>query len=201
VAEFDLLQLVDTPNQWLVCSGCCLWMVRVQAKGPLRGTVIPPALVIRIERRVLTALPTIDSHKNISREQLNRLHGPPKKSKFLRHEGLKGLLPYIRAVCAVGAAAHDGYSRLGFPPPGCTQGTGGSSECSQPGLTFIPATKRLLGDSTCPGLSGACTRYCGHRTCATRLAPRHRPILHHLDWCSRTLSGQSWSPDSVLGAP
>jgi len=24
---------------------------------------------------------------------LNRLHGPPKKSKFPRHEGLKGLRP------------------------------------------------------------------------------------------------------------
>lgn len=44
---------------------------------------------------------------------LNRLHGPPKKNKRLRRDGLKGLLPYIRAVGAVVAAAHDGYSRLG----------------------------------------------------------------------------------------
>lgn len=45
---------------------------------------------------------------------MNRLHGPPKKNKRLRRDGLKGLLPYIRAVDAVAAAAHDGYSRLGF---------------------------------------------------------------------------------------
>jgi len=34
-------------------------------------------------------------------EGLAGLHGPPKKSKFLRYESSKGLLPYIRAVCAV----------------------------------------------------------------------------------------------------
>lgn len=45
---------------------------------------------------------------------LGDLHGPPKESKFHRRDSLKGLLPYIRAVCAVGAAAHDGYSRSGF---------------------------------------------------------------------------------------
>nr|WP_245901621.1 helix-turn-helix domain-containing protein [Simplicispira suum] len=45
------------------------------------------------------------------------LHAPPKESKFLRREGLKGLQPYIRTVFAVGTAAHDGYSRLGFPSP------------------------------------------------------------------------------------
>ena len=63
---------------------------------------------------------------------LNRLHGPPKKNKRLRRDGLKGLLPYIRAVDAVAAAAHDGYSRLGFLSPGCTQGTGDSSEFLNP---------------------------------------------------------------------
>jgi hypothetical protein len=45
---------------------------------------------------------------------LSDLHGPPKESKFLRRDSLKGLLPYIRAVSAVVAAAHDGYSRSGF---------------------------------------------------------------------------------------
>ena len=73
----------------------------------------------------------------------NSLHGPPKESKFLRREGLKSLLPYIRAVCAVGTAAHDGYSRLGFLPPPCTQGTGNLSECPQPGLTFVPSLRFL----------------------------------------------------------
>ncbi len=73
----------------------------------------------------------------------NSLHGPPKESKFLRREGLKGLRPYIRAVCAVGTAAHDGYSRLGFLPPPCTQGTGSLSECPQPGLTFVPSLRFL----------------------------------------------------------
>jgi hypothetical protein len=45
--------------------------------------------------------------------KLNRLHSAPKKSKFLRHEGLKGLQPYIWAVCPGCTAAHDGYSGLG----------------------------------------------------------------------------------------
>jgi len=48
---------------------------------------------------------------------MNRLHGPPKKKKRLRRDGLKGLLPYIRAVGALAAAAHDGYSRQGFLSP------------------------------------------------------------------------------------
>ncbi len=69
----------------------------------------------------------------------NSLHGPPKESKFWRRESLKGLQPYIRAVCAVVAAAHDGYSRPGFLPPPCTQGTGNLSECPRPGLTFAPS--------------------------------------------------------------
>jgi len=47
----------------------------------------------------------IDVHQS-PRQLLNRLHGPPKESK------LKGLLPCIRAVGAVAAAAHDRYSRL-----------------------------------------------------------------------------------------
>jgi len=63
---------------------------------------------------------------------MNRLHGPPKEIKLVHHDGLKGLLPYIRAVRAVGAAAHDGYSRLGFLSPGCTRGTGDSSEFPNP---------------------------------------------------------------------
>lgn len=63
---------------------------------------------------------------------VNRLHGPPKENKRLRRDGLKGLLPYIRAFDAVVAAAHDGYSRLGFLSPGCTQGTGYSSEFPNP---------------------------------------------------------------------
>lgn len=67
----------------------------------------------------------------------------PRRTSFPRRDCLKGLLPYIRAVCAVGAAAHDGYSRLQLLPPGCTQGTGGSSECLQPGLTFIPSLRFL----------------------------------------------------------
>ena len=73
------------------------------------------------------------------REVAKHLHGPPKESKFWRRESLKGLQPYIRAVCAVVAAAHDGYSRPGFLPPPCTQGTGNLSECPQPGLTFAPS--------------------------------------------------------------
>ena len=85
------------------------------------------------------------------RRPLKVLHlWPPKlltwsaqESKFLRREGLKGLRPYIRAVCAVGTAAHDGYSRLGFLPPPCTQGTGSLSECPQPGLTFVPSLRFL----------------------------------------------------------
>lgn len=32
---------------------------------------------------------------------MNRLHGPPKESKIRHREGLKGLLPYIRAVYAI----------------------------------------------------------------------------------------------------
>jgi len=32
---------------------------------------------------------------------LNRLHGPPKESKIRHREGLKGFLPYIRAVYAI----------------------------------------------------------------------------------------------------
>jgi len=36
----------------------------------------------------------------------------PRKTSFPRHDCLKGLLPYIRAVFAVGASHHDGYSRL-----------------------------------------------------------------------------------------
>ena len=69
---------------------------------------------------------------NITIEELNRLHGPPEENKLLPRDGLKGLLPYIRAVDAVVAAAHDGYSRLGFLSPGCTQGTGDSSEFPNP---------------------------------------------------------------------
>jgi hypothetical protein len=63
---------------------------------------------------------------------VNRLHGPPKEIKLLRDDGLKGLLPYIRAVRAVDAAAHGGHSRLGLLSPGCTQGTGDSSEFPSP---------------------------------------------------------------------
>ena len=62
---------------------------------------------------------------------LNRLHSPPKENKHLRGDGLKGLLPYIRAG-AVDTAANDGYSRLGFLSPGCTRGTGDSSEFPNP---------------------------------------------------------------------
>ncbi|CAN7644779.1 hypothetical protein LJR038_002604 [Acidovorax sp. LjRoot38] len=65
--------------------------------------------------------------------KLNRLHGPPKENKHLLRDGLKGLQPHIRAVGAVVAAAHDGYSRLGFLSPGCTHGTGDSSEFPNPG--------------------------------------------------------------------
>lgn len=65
-------------------------------------------------------------------ESPNRLHGPPKENKLSHRDGLEGLLPYIRAVRAVGAAAHDGYSRLGLLSPGCTRGTGDSSEFPNP---------------------------------------------------------------------
>jgi len=49
---------------------------------------------------------------------LNCLHGPPNENKLLHRDDLKGLLPYIRVVGVVVAAAHDGYSRLGFLSPG-----------------------------------------------------------------------------------
>lgn len=75
----------------------------------------------------------VDCDSRSLKPQLNRLHGPPKENKLLRRDGLKGLLPYIRAVGAVVAAAHDGYSRLEFLSPGCTQGTGDSSEFPNPG--------------------------------------------------------------------
>ena len=71
-------------------------------------------------------------HRSVLFTHVNRLHGPPKESKLLRRDGLKGLQPYIRAVGAVVAAAHDGYSRLGFLSLGCTQGTGDSSEFPNP---------------------------------------------------------------------
>lgn len=67
------------------------------------------------------------------------LHGPPKESKFCRSESLKGLQPYIRAICAGDAAAHDGYSRSGLLSTSRTQGTGIRSECPQPGLTLAPS--------------------------------------------------------------
>ena len=65
----------------------------------------------------------------------------PGRASFLRREGLKGLLPYIRAVCAAGTAAHDGYSRPRFPSPLGTQGTGTLPECPQPGVTFVPSLR------------------------------------------------------------
>jgi hypothetical protein len=74
---------------------------------------------------------------------MNGLHGPPKESKFRRRDSLKGLLPYIRAVCAVGSAAHDGYSRSGFLSAFRTQSTSHSPECPQPGLAFIPSLRFL----------------------------------------------------------
>jgi hypothetical protein len=67
----------------------------------------------------------------------------PRRTSFRRCDFLKGLLPYIRGVFAVSAAAHDGCSRLELLPPGFTQGTGGSSESLQPGLTFIPSLRFL----------------------------------------------------------
>ena len=67
----------------------------------------------------------------------------PRRTGFPRRDCLNGLPPHIRAVFAVGAAAHDGSSRLELLPPGCTQGTGGSSECLEPGLTFIPSLRFL----------------------------------------------------------
>lgn len=65
----------------------------------------------------------------------------------MRRDGLKGLLPYIRAVDAVVAAAHDGYSRLGFLSPGCTQGTGDSSEFPNP--VFHPNLTHVLTLTCC----------------------------------------------------
>ncbi len=63
----------------------------------------------------------------------------PRKASFRHRDSLKGLLPYIRAVCAVGAAAHDGYSRSGFLSAIRTQSTSQWPECPRPGLTFIPS--------------------------------------------------------------
>ncbi len=80
-------------------------------------------------------------HVHTLRDEVLHLHGPPKECKHWRRESLKGLLPYIRAVCAVGAAAHDGYSRPGPLSSDRTQGTGATPECPQPGLTFNPSLR------------------------------------------------------------
>jgi len=69
-----------------------------------------------------------------TRGQVLHLHGPPKECKRWRRESLKGLLPYIRAVCAVGSAAHDGYSRSRLQSSDRTQGTSATPECPLPGL-------------------------------------------------------------------
>lgn len=64
------------------------------------------------------------------------LHGPPKECKYRLGDSLKGLQPYIRAICAGNAAAHDGYLRSGLLSISRTQGTGIRLEYPRPGLTF-----------------------------------------------------------------
>ena len=56
------------------------------------------------------------------------------------------------------------------------------------GVLTLTAAKRLLGTANGAGQNGGCTRYCGHRASATRLAPLHQPLPHHLDWRYRPVS-------------
>jgi len=114
---------------------------------------------------------------------LNDLHGPPKESKFRRRDSLKGLLPYIRAVCAVGAAAHDGDSRSGFLSGLRTQSTSHSPEYPQPGLAFIPS---LLSFKTVVlfGLDGWVLRL--------RRSGTHLFDAIHLTWPKAASSNPCW---------
>lgn len=59
---------------------------------------------------------------------------------------------------------------------------------SSAGVLALTASKLLLGTATGLGPNGGSTRYRSHRASATRLAPRHRPNPHHLDWLYRPKS-------------
>lgn len=56
------------------------------------------------------------------------------------------------------------------------------------GVLTLTAMKRLLGKATDAGRNGSCMKYCGHWTCATRLAPCRRPLTHHLNWRHRNIA-------------
>lgn len=99
----------------------------------------------------------------------------PRRTRFQRRDRLKGLLPLIRAVFAVGASAHNGYPRLEFLPPGWTQGARGSSECLQPGLTFIPS---LWASPSFPDTSNE-MMYSGAAPRSMRSAPLWTCSLRH----------------------
>ena len=71
-----------------------------------------------------------DHERSLAKALVDDLHGPPKESKFRRCESLKGLLPYIRAVCADGAAVHDGLRKFVGFLEGSAKGKYGSSGAS-----------------------------------------------------------------------
>lgn len=51
----------------------------------------------------------------------------------------------------------------------------------------LNTTKRLLGVSTCPYLSGGCRVHCCHAAFVAQLAPGHRLLPHHTDWRFRPI--------------